>query len=170
MKRQRGMGMIEILMAVLITAVGLIGITGMQAVSLKNNLSALNRSNAIFLTGTMVDRIRANPQADYKTIYTSVGEVVSASLLASCSANDSNCGIDDIARLHIAQWKCSLGGYKSDTSCVDINPIMPDAEGEITTNGAGDFVITIQWVDRLSYANSVKTPGCLLYTSDAADE
>ena len=162
MNRQRGMGMIEILMAVLITAIGLIGITGMQAVSLKNNLSALNRSNAIFLTGTIMDRIRANPSVSYETAL-GVGPQTA---LNSCSLSTSSCLPPAIAALNIAQWKCSLGGYQDDPFCPDpvldpdnyIAPIMPDAQGSIEVNGS-DYVITIQWMDRISYAAGVNTGG-----------
>jgi len=163
MNRQRGMGMIEILMAVLITAIGLIGITGMQAVSLKNNLSALNRSNAIFLTGTIMDRIRANPTADYTTALGAEPPVA----LDLCSAKTNSCTKSQIANLNIAQWKCSLGGYQDAPFCPDpvldpgnyIAPIMPDAQGGIAVDGSGDYVITIQWMDRISYAAGVNTGG-----------
>jgi type IV pilus assembly protein PilV len=169
MKKQRGMGMIEILMAVLITAIGLIGITGMQAVSLKNNLSALNRSNAIFLTGTIVDRIRANPSVSYETDL-GVGPLTA---LNSCSLSTDTCAPSAIATLNIAQWKCSLGGYPVNDNCrpdptqlgLYIVPIMPDAQGEITLDGSGDYVITIQWTDRVSYAAGVKTGGQLVSLS-----
>jgi type IV pilus assembly protein PilV len=148
MKKQRGMGMIEILMAVLITAIGLIGITGMQAVSLKNNLSALNRSNAVFLTGTMMDRIRANPNATYATGYTNMP----TDGLDSCAAFDADCDATAIANVNIAQWKCSLGGYQEKTTCDGIIPVMPDAQGEITLDAlTGVYTITLQWTDRVSY-------------------
>jgi type IV pilus assembly protein PilV len=155
MKKQRGMGMIEILMAVLITAIGLIGITGMQAVSLKNNLSALNRSNAIFLTGTMVDRIRANPNTDYVTALDEGPQIA----LDSCSTSADTCSKATLADVNLAQWKCSLGGYQDDTTCDGILPVMPDAQGGIAVDGAGDYVITIQWVDRVSYSDGVNTGG-----------
>ena len=154
MNRQRGMGMIEILMAVLITAIGLIGITGMQAVSLKNNLSALNRSNAIFLTGTIMDRIRANPTADYTTALGAEPPVA----LDLCSAKTNSCTKSQIANLNIAQWKCTLGGYQDDGICAGISPVMPDAKGSID-EVSGDYVITIQWMDRISYAAGVNTGG-----------
>jgi len=154
MKKQRGMGMIEILMAVLITAVGLIGITGMQAVSLKNNLSALNRSNAIFLTGTMMDRIRANPTADFTTAIDEGPQVA----LDSCAASSDICNKAAVADLSIAQWKCSLGGYQDDAICDGIFPVLPDAQGAITISGS-DYVISIQWTDRVAYADGVKTGG-----------
>lgn len=161
MNRQRGMGMIEILMAVLITAIGLIGITGMQAVSLKNNLSALNRSNAIFLTGTIMDRVRANPTADFTTAVDDAPPVA----LNLCAAKTNSCTKSQIANLNIAQWKCTLGGYQDDAICAGISPVMPDAQGGIAVDGSGDYVITIQWMDRISYAAGVNTGGQLVAIS-----
>jgi len=138
----------------LITAIGLIGITGMQAVSLKNNLSALNRSNAIFLTGTIVDRIRANPSVIYET---DLGDGP-LTALNSCSLSTDSCAPSVIATLNIAQWKCTLGGYQDDGICAGISPVMPDAKGSID-EVSGDYVITIQWMDRISYAAGVNTGG-----------
>lgn len=155
MNKQSGMGMVEILVALLITAVGLIGITGMQAVSLKNNLSALNRSNAMFLSGTMSDRIRTNPNANYLTAFDDAPPIS----FATCSAASSDCSIANIANTHITHWKCMLGGYQTDANCDGMNPVMPDAVGQITQNADGDYVIAIAWTDRVSYADGANTGG-----------
>jgi len=158
MKKQKGIGMVEILVALLITAVGLIGITGMQAVSLKNNLSALNRSNALFLAGTMMDRIRTNPNADYETALTDEPPISPA----TCASATSNCSTAQIAGVHISHWKCMLGGYQSTSLCSTFNPLMPDALGSITRNDAGDYDIVIRWTDRVSYVDGAKTGGQLV--------
>lgn len=58
--RQSGLSLIEVLIAVLILGVGMLGIAALQAVALKNNQSSLSRSQAVFQTYGMLDAMRAN--------------------------------------------------------------------------------------------------------------
>ena len=65
MRSARGFSMIELLVAVLVMGIGVLGITGLQMVSLQNNRGALVRAEAVQLAYDMLDRIRANPGANY---------------------------------------------------------------------------------------------------------
>lgn len=58
-----GVGLIEVLIAVLVLSIGLLGIAGLQARALKNNQSAFERSQAVTLTYFMLDAMRANIDA-----------------------------------------------------------------------------------------------------------
>jgi len=60
LSNSKGFTLIEALIAVVILAIGLLGIAGLQATNLKNNQSAYNRSQATLLAYDMADRIRAN--------------------------------------------------------------------------------------------------------------
>ncbi|MCX7094486.1 MAG: type IV pilus modification protein PilV [Methylobacter sp.] len=60
MNKNAGFTLIEVLIAMLVLAVGLLGLAGLQATGLKNNQSAYNRSQAIQLAYDLADRIRAN--------------------------------------------------------------------------------------------------------------
>lgn len=61
--RQRGMSLIEVLIAALILAIGLLGIAAMQAVTLRNSQSAFDRTQAVVLSYSMFDAMRANAPA-----------------------------------------------------------------------------------------------------------
>lgn len=60
MKTNAGFTLIEVLIAMIILAVGLLGLAGLQATSLRNNQSAYNRSVATQLAYDIADRMRAN--------------------------------------------------------------------------------------------------------------
>jgi type IV pilus assembly protein PilV len=60
---QRGFTMIEVLVAVLVLSIGLIGLASLQGVSLQFNNSAYLRSQATNLAYDMADRVRANRRA-----------------------------------------------------------------------------------------------------------
>ncbi|MET3008848.1 type IV pilus modification protein PilV [Stenotrophomonas koreensis] len=71
--KQRGVGLIEVLIAVLILAIGLLGIAALQAVTLKNTGSASSRTQATIQIYSMLDIIRAdraNVSAYNTNIYT----------------------------------------------------------------------------------------------------
>jgi len=59
-KYQRGVGLIEVMVAVLILAVGVLGIAALQAVALKNSGSSASRTQAAIQVYSMMDIIRAN--------------------------------------------------------------------------------------------------------------
>ena len=60
MKKNTGFTLIEVLIAMIVLAVGLLGLAGLQATSLRNNQSAYNRIKATQLAYEIADRMRAN--------------------------------------------------------------------------------------------------------------
>ena len=60
---QRGAGMIEVLVAVLILAIGLLGVAALQATALRNSQSAMERSQGVVHAYAIFDSMRANPAA-----------------------------------------------------------------------------------------------------------
>lgn len=64
-RTQRGMTLIEVLVALLILTVGLLGAAAVQLNALKYTDSSRMTSQASFIAYDMMDRIRANSAADY---------------------------------------------------------------------------------------------------------
>lgn len=60
---QAGAGMVEVLITVLILAIGLLGLSALQLSSLKSNHSAMQRSIAVLQSYTIVEAIRADTDA-----------------------------------------------------------------------------------------------------------
>lgn len=75
LRRQRGVSLLEVLISIVILSVGLLGYAGLQTLSMKNNTSALHRSQATILAYDIVDRIRANRpnMASYNVALGAVG-------------------------------------------------------------------------------------------------
>ena len=66
MKRgQQGLSLIEVLVSVLILAIGLLGAAAIQLNALKYTDSSTMNTQASFIAYDMMDRIRANPDAAY---------------------------------------------------------------------------------------------------------
>ncbi|MCP3849031.1 MAG: type IV pilus modification protein PilV, partial [Gammaproteobacteria bacterium] len=66
--KQIGVGMIEVLVAIVITAVGLLGVAKMQSLALQSNHDASQRSMAIYFTEDIISRIRSVPQASLASL------------------------------------------------------------------------------------------------------
>lgn len=58
--RQSGMSLLEVMVALVILAVGALGIAGLQARALKGGESSLQRSQAVIAANYMLEQIRAN--------------------------------------------------------------------------------------------------------------
>lgn len=58
--RNRGFSLLEVLIAVLVFSLGLLGAAGLMVLSVRTNHSAYLRTQASFLAQSMADRIRAN--------------------------------------------------------------------------------------------------------------
>jgi len=62
-KRQRGASLIEVLVALLLLSLGLLGMSALQINALQNSHSSLQRSQATMLAHFMMDAMRANAAA-----------------------------------------------------------------------------------------------------------
>ena len=62
-KMQTGFTLVEAVVALVVLAVGMLGIAGLYIEGLRSSHSALARTTAVNLAADMADRIRANPAA-----------------------------------------------------------------------------------------------------------
>jgi type IV pilus assembly protein PilV len=60
LRAQRGVGLIEVLVAVMVLSSGLLGLAGLQVRTLRNNQSAMQRGMAVIETHAIVDAMRAD--------------------------------------------------------------------------------------------------------------
>ncbi len=127
MNKNTGFTLIEVLIAMLVLAVGLLGLAGLQATSLKNNQSAYSRSQATQLAYDIIDRMRANV-AGISTYSTNV-----ATVNANC-LNTTGCIPSDMAKNDLSEWTNA------------VSSTLPSGTGTIAT-AAGIYTITITWDD-----------------------
>lgn len=146
--------MIELLVAVLITGIGVLGVAALQLVSLQNNRAALARTEAVNFAYDMMDRIRANPQG--RGSYDGVVLGSPPPSATSCVAG-SDCSAGAMAQFDIAMWKCLLGAHADAAICTSwrstgvlpataVGAGLPDGDGSIALRG--EIVrITVRWTD-----------------------
>ncbi len=157
LKKVAGFSMIELLVAVLVMGIGVLGITGLQMVSLQNNRGALLRSEAVMLAYDMLDRIRANPIGAPAGINYD-GVTIGGGPPGSSNCNANNCSSNQMVTFDQRVWKCALGSYVDAGACTDLHdngtlpdpddqPGLPNGDGSIEVDGNGVITITVQWDD-----------------------
>lgn len=120
-QKNAGFSLMEILIALVVLGVGLLGIAALQAISLKSNHGAYQRTQATFLAYDMMDRMRANRTAALAESYdiTMAATSLSGSTLAATDVND---------------W---LTNY--------VSVFLPSGDASIDCTTAGVCTIVIQW-------------------------
>lgn len=133
--RQRGVGLIEVLVAILILALGMLGMAGLQAQALKTNQSSFARSQAVMLSYYILDAMRADRGSAISLNY-NTGTMTNGSITPICNPEViTGSRLTDNNRRHwIESLKISLGD--KDTTC-----------GAIHCDDTGLCIIQITWDD-----------------------
>ena len=146
--KQVGFTLMEVLVALAVLSIGLLGMAGMQLFSLKSNQSAYFQSQATYFAYDLIDKMRANPvgfnNGDYDSAYTNI-----PSSITNCQTTTATCSPTQLATFELAQWKCSLGAYANNSICVtplNLNSVLPTGDGSVVRNG-DDVTVTVQWAE-----------------------
>lgn len=135
--KHRGFTLLENLIAMIILAIGLLGLASIQIVGLQNNQSAYTRSQATYLAYDMADRIRVNliSARNFSTsVYVDMA-LIDADSKPNCKAQSGACSPDDMAENDLFEWRERLAAA------------LPSGTGAITTNGTV-YNIAVTWDDR----------------------
>lgn len=139
--------LIEVLVTVLILAIGFLGLAGLQLTALRQNTSAFERSQATMLAYDIIDRMRANKAAVTAGSYTTAWATAPTS--RDCRGTTADCTSSQMAAYDLNQWKCSLGKWNAETICTTLNIQGRLAEGDGTIAVNGDIVsVTIRWAEK----------------------
>jgi type IV pilus assembly protein PilV len=131
-----GFTLLEILIALVVLSIGLLGIAALQGVGLRTSHGAQLTSQASVLAYDIADRIRANPQ--------------SLATYNGRTTDTVNCDNPPTAPLHeadLAEWSCAVrallpngtGGIVG----TEVSAVIGGVTRTITT-----YTITLEWTDR----------------------
>ena len=97
-RTERGFSLIEVLIALIIMSVGMLGIASLYVHSMQAGRTSLFRHNAVTLAGDVADRMRANPTG--ANAYTAP-----LGLDNNCIDGGTNCSNTQMAAQDILQWQ-----------------------------------------------------------------
>lgn len=128
-RHARGVGMIEVLVSVMVLAVGLLGIAAMQSMALRGGQGSMESTQAVMATNSILEAIRANrAQADsYNMAKTCVAPAAGGTIAGA----DKNAWITSL--------KTTIGTAGDTTTCGQI--------ANCDDANATNCTITVFWDD-----------------------
>ena len=137
---QLGVTLIELLITMVIVSIGVLGLAGVQVLSLKQARDAAQKMVALQAANDLLDRIRVNKSEDYSW-------PVSGATATDCTAGP--CDVAQMKDYDLKVWECRLG--QPSTACktafgltdVDFDR-LPSGEGEVS-EASGTYTVTVEW-------------------------
>jgi len=127
----KGFTLLEVLVALLVLSIGLLGLAGMQTLSLRNNQSAFQRSQAVVLAYDALDRVRGN--RDQAASYVTAFDETSANFTTT-NCPTAGCTTAQMAENDLAAWKAGVAR-------------LPAGAGQITIGANNKATVEVRWSD-----------------------
>lgn len=137
-RAQRGVSIIEALLATFLLSVALLGAASVQTNSMRQSTAINAQTQADLLARQMIERMRINPAGVIAGSYNAVNATTTD---PGCMATGCSTGAT-IAQADINQWYSALGK-------------LPGGTGSVAGAGAGStFTVTVNWKDNASNAGA----------------
>ena len=136
--RQRGMTLLEVLIALLVLSIGLLGMAGLQVTSIRNSHSAYMRSQASILAYDAIDRMRANQAAAVSAADPYALALADNPGTPVSNCNASTCTTAQLTAFDLFEWTQALANE------------LPSGDGSISraiVAGRTIFRVIVQWDD-----------------------
>jgi len=142
MRHQLGFTLIEVMVAFMVMAIGLLGVMGLQNTAIRNNANSATQMQAVILAKEMADLVRANPAA------IAAGRAynnVAGANITDC-ATSTTCTTAQMAQYDKWLWDArveeSIGAGAKGVVCVDASPDC--------SNTGDRWVVKLWWTDGVS--------------------
>jgi len=150
--KQRGVSLIEVLVAVFVFSVGLVGMAGLMVMAARSSQSAYLRTQVAFLANNMAERMRANPIGVWSGSYNGNGYPINGSAMA-CDAVKP-CGPVDVASRDKLLWSQLLGsqlpGASATIQCKGMSEVGFNPASRLGRRPpyGGSCAMSVTWVER----------------------
>ena len=150
LRHARGVTLIEMMVAVLVLSIGLLGIAGMQAATSKYKINSWSRSQASVLLSDLAERVRINPGAGGTNF--SANGATSTSLYVL----DDDWGAQQANSLGDPSTNCETSACTStERAAFDlvmwrklVREGMPQGAALVSGDLAHGFKVTMMWLDK----------------------
>lgn len=138
-RTQRGVSLIEVLVALLVTSFGLLGMAALQARAVKGNHSSMQKTQATIMSYYILDAMRVDRDSAKLLNYNTgeldsatgrIGPVCSAAAITGTTLADNN------LKDWITALKASIGNSADSTTC-----------GAVLCNADGNCHVQVRWDD-----------------------
>lgn len=156
LKRQRGVGLIEILVTLVLLMVGLLGLVGVMVQSQRAQLESYERVQALLLAQDMVGRLSSNRAA--ASCYAITAATGDAPSLGTGSAVAPTCGVGTASQqatalADLAEWSALLTGAAEVSSGNNVGAVL-GARGCIHAVSPNVYQVSVAWQGGSANASS----------------
>ena len=137
-RRQRGITLIESLVAIVVAALGILGIVGVQMRTLADTSTSLRRAQAIRLIEDLGERMRTNPSA-LANLNAYVANFAASPSVGSCA---SGCDLTQLATYDLAVWKKAVGNT---LPAGKVSIFVPPAESGLAAGQGRQLGVMVAW-------------------------
>ncbi len=145
-REERGFSLIEVLLAMIFLAIGLLAIAAMQDVAMGSNMKAKRMSFATNLVTELIERIRYNAPANSTAPYPYNFTVTCTT--TACAGGTAPTTTNATAQGDYNQWRARLANLEPSTGQI----VLPNASGTVTSVATGPatlgqvlITITVTW-------------------------
>jgi len=166
---QAGFTLIEVLITIVVIAIGLLGLAGLQVATVNNQFEGYQRAQALLLLEDMSNRIRANAPAARDGEYTEADDYG-----LQTEADCADPSIDTTAKRDMCEWNIALAGSGTVRDVEGVEANVGSIEGARgcleniagSTDGETIIRLTIAWQGRTATAAPTSTCGQNQYGDD----
>ena len=147
MRLQRGFTVLEILIAVFVLSVGVLGLAQLQVQTLRYSASSSQRTNATYLAYDLADRMRANMAGVNFGNY----HLTQAESVSGCMGAAQTCYPWEMASNDVYLWRISVANLLPDgqgLACIDSTPADGTfADPECDNVAGAQYAVKLWWRD-----------------------
>ena len=141
---QAGITLVEVLIAVLVLSIGLLGIAGLQTAALTANFTSYQYTQASLLAQGMVEKMRANRQGVLSGYYSMAASTSAPTPAPSTNCASTACSFQQQATYDMAMWYAQITGNLASGSDAVALTAQGSSSGAVPTlsNSAGSISCT----------------------------
>lgn len=131
--RNSGFTMVELMVAILVLAIGLLGLASLQVWGLSGNHNAYLRTQGTMLAQDIAERIRSNLKGDY---------LMGGDTCKEYAASKKDCGISSCSNAEMAEYDLTKW-------CANVTSKLPDGDAKLSQSPDGSiYNIEVSWKEQ----------------------
>lgn len=148
-KYQKGLALLESLVALVVVALGVLGILSLQIRTMANTQTAVRQAQAIRLVENLGERVRMNPNSFVKEVAS--GYTIGWDSKGSAVDCSKGCSPQDLAKADVAAWKESV---LATLPVADANVFFVNDETGVDEGARRQLGVLIAWRENESAQNA----------------